>query len=138
MKCTDTVENRVFFDSDEHWQWHELCAEVDSHLSKTEAIASWKEAAVVWNRRCKLGGFEKESGSSWEISVYRSSVKCALKSAGGQLSHTASIDLSTYIWPVAARWLPCHGEDDRRRAVVACALGESMVPAILHFFTPSV
>lgn len=135
----DAGECRVVFETDEHWEWDALCAEADSRTAAahTGPIVSWKEAAVVSNRRSELRDREKGSGSQWETSVFGgSNVQCALRSAAGELVDKASIHLGTHIRSITAQWLPHPGEDGRRRAVVACTPKDKRVPAILHFITP--
>lgn len=135
-KVVDVGGQSVVFESDEHREWKDLCADVDASLSDIEAIGSWKKAAVYGNKSCELRDFDEEATRSWKLSILGSRVQCQLQSADGSLSETASINLDSSVRSTAAQWLPDRGQDGRRRAIVACQPERKSAPATLHFITP--
>eukprot|EP00173_Palmaria_palmata_P000888 Plantae.Rhodophyta-Palmaria_palmata.ctg1453.p1 GENE.Plantae.Rhodophyta-Palmaria_palmata.ctg1453~~Plantae.Rhodophyta-Palmaria_palmata.ctg1453.p1 ORF type:complete len:288 (-),score=26.27 Plantae.Rhodophyta-Palmaria_palmata.ctg1453:94-957(-) len=135
----DAVEGHVIRkESIESEEWKEdrnaPCVWADSHLSQMGATAPWKQVCGG-KVLCIL---KEESGRCWQISPKKGGyLQCALRSAGGQLSDTASIQLSHFVRSIDVQWLTDLGEGGRRRAVVACAVNGLRVPAILHFISPA-
>lgn len=106
----DAVQGRVIVEesiqSDEqHQECSTPCVWADSHPSQIGATASWKRA--TFSGRCLLPSLTEESDRCWQISSDgRKRVQCALLSAGGQLSDSASIELDSGVFSIDEQWLP--------------------------------
>lgn len=137
-RVVSVSEGRVICESDNHFKWDLLCADLDSRLSHADALESWKSVAVSGDGICKLDAFVEGDGKFWEIyRGGRSRVRCVRRSEF-EFSRKASLCFDSDIYSVAARWLPKAGGGGYRHAIVACAHVGKSFPAIILLIVPTI
>lgn len=98
---------------------------------------SWRFGGVCYNRLVNLRTESGRLGNLWRVVAgtghgdFVPRLDCALRLANGTNFRMFHHGLCSDLVSLSAAWI-LRGSDDRRRAVVACQLSNSSVPAIVH------